>query len=166
MFEPRRTDTENDMTSLPTTPLADSGQLARGDRPWLSRVIQWAVEARSHRVICVLIGIWLLNAFDLMFTLLSNEQGVLHEENPLARHVLQNGFVSVILFKIGLVLIGSYPLIRFRRARVTELGTYLIFAAYAVLAFRWSTYYHLCSAAAVGGTDFAELNQLIATTTP
>lgn len=166
IFQPRTTDTEDDMTSLPTTPLADSGKPACADRPRLARVIQWAVEARSHRVICMLMGIWLLNAFDLTFTLLSSEQGVLHEENPLARHMLQNGIVSVILFKIGLVLIGSYPLLRFRRARITELGTCLILAAYAVLAFRWSNCYHLYSATALGGTDFAELRQLVAITTP
>ncbi len=57
--------------------------------------------------------------------------------------MLQYGTASVVLFKIGLVLIGSYPLLRFRRARVTELGTYVILAAYALLALHWSTCYEL-----------------------
>ncbi len=46
--------------------------------------MHWVAEARSHRVICLVLGIWLLNGFDLAFTILSHEQGVLHEENPVA----------------------------------------------------------------------------------
>lgn len=154
------------MTTLPSTPLANVPDSPESRRAWPARLIHWVVEARSHRVICMLLGIWLLNAFDLTFTILSHEQGVLHEENPLARHMLQYGTVSVVFFKIGLVLIGTYPLLRFRRARVTELGTYLILAAYAFLAFRWSTCYDLYAATAAGGADLAELRSLLSTTTP
>ena len=120
---------------------------------WWSRLIDWVVEARSHRVICIVAGIWILNAFDLTFTILSHEQGVLQEQNPLARHMLQNGTSSIILYKIGLVLIGTYPLLKFRRARITEMASLLVFLAYATLAVRWSTCYELYAAAIPNGTN-------------
>ncbi|MHC5110091.1 MAG: DUF5658 family protein [Planctomycetota bacterium] len=107
-------------------------------RHWWTRLIDWMAESRSHRVICLVAGIWLLNWFDLAFTLLSYRQGMLHEQNPFARQLFEHGEASVMLYKIGLVLIGSYPLLRFRRARITELGALVILAAYALLAFRWS----------------------------
>jgi hypothetical protein len=106
-------------------------------------------------------GIWLLNGFDLTFTVLSHQQGVLHEENPLARHMLQYGTTSIVLYKIGLVLIGSYPLLRFRRARITELGTYVILAAYAFLAIHWATCYELYAVSATDTVDLATLENLV-----
>ncbi len=127
------------------------------------RLINWVAEARSHRVICLVLGIWLLNGFDLTFTILSHEQGVLHEENPVARHMLEQGTASMVLFKIGLVLIGSYPLLRFRRARVTELGSYVILAAYAFLAFRWSTCFELYADTVGHDINLAGIESLIKT---
>ncbi len=111
-------------------------------------------------------GIWLLNGFDLAFTVLAHEQGMLHEQNPLARFMLDNGTASIILFKIGLVLIGSYPLLRFRQARISELGSCLIFAAYVFLAIRWSTCFELYTAASGGQIDLAEIGPLINMATP
>ena len=111
-------------------------------------------------MICVVLGIWLLNGFDLTFTVLSHQQGMLHEENPLARHMLQNGVASIMLYKIGLVLIGSYPLLRFRRARITELGTYVILAAYALLAIHWASCYELYAMSGVESVDLAGLEDL------
>ncbi len=115
------------------------------------RWIDWAVRARSHRVICLVAGIWLLNAFDLMLTLLAQEQGLLHEENPFGRHMLGYGTESIVLFKIGLVLIGSFPLLRFRTARITELAAFLILIAYALLAVHWSQCYELYALAIYDG---------------
>lgn len=128
----------------------------------LSRLIHWMAESRSHRVICLVLGIWLLNGFDLMFTILSHEQGLLHEENPVARLMLGYGTTSIVLFKTGLVLIGSYPLLRFRRARITELGTYVILIAYALLALRWSTCYELYDFSIANGLGFTGSEALIA----
>ncbi len=132
-------------------------------RPW-HRFIHWAAEARSHRVICLVLGIWLLNGFDLTFTILSHEQGMLHEENPVARHILQYGTLSIVLFKIGMVLIGSYPLLRFRSVRITELGTYVIFAVYAFLALRWSTCFEVYADVITGGVDLAEIQAILKAT--
>lgn len=125
-----------------------------------ARVIEWIVEARSHRVICLVLGIWLLNGFDLAFTIISHDQGMLHEENPLARHMLAFGTASIILYKIGLVLIGSYPLLRFRAARITELGSFAILLAYALLAVHWSECYDLYSFTASHHIEMADSHLL------
>lgn len=125
--------------------------------------MDWVANARSHRVICVVLGIWMLNAFDLIFTLLSHRHGLLHEENPIARLVLGNGTLSIVLFKVGLVLIGSYPLLRFRRVRLAELAAYLILASYALLAIRWSTCFELYSAVLPGQLDLAGLEDFSGT---
>jgi hypothetical protein len=127
---------------------------------WSARVLEWAVEARSHRVILLVLGIWLLNAFDLAFTVLAFQQGMLHEENPVARYMLSHGISSIMLFKIGLVLVGSYPLLRFRTARVTELGSMVILIAYAMLAMHWSECVELYSITISQGANIAELAQL------
>jgi len=103
------------------------------------------------------LGIWLLNAFDLAFTILSHEQGMLHEENPVARHLLENGTASIVLFKSGLVLIGSYPLLRFRRVRIAEMAAALILLAYAMLAVRWSICYDLYAVLVTHSTDLPDL---------
>jgi len=96
-------------------------------------------SSRAHRVLCLIVGIWLLNGFDLTLTILAHQNGLLHEQNPFARQFLEQGALSIMLFKVGLVLIGSYPLLRFRRARIAELGALVVLGAYAMLAVRWST---------------------------
>ncbi len=98
-------------------------------------------RSRSTRVLCLIAGIWLLNAFDLSLTALSHNQGFLHEQNPVARHMLKFGLLSVVLYKIGLVLIGTYPLVKYRTARITELGALVVLIAYATVAIRWSQCY-------------------------
>ena len=125
------------MTLSATASISGPGDV-RQDATFFDRIVAWAVEARAHRVILLVASIWMLNAFDLAFTVLSHEQGMLHEENPVARHLLGYGTLSIVLFKVGLVLIGTYPLLRFRTARITELGTMVILVAYAVLAMHWS----------------------------
>lgn len=147
----------DDMASCAPTPFSEALCGAEPLRPWTARLVHWIVEARSHRVICLVLGIWLLNAFDLAFTVLSHEQGLLQEGNPLAQHMLQYGTLSIVLYKIGLVLIGSYPLLRFRRARITELGAYVILAAYAVLAIHWSTCYEFYVTTAHDAIDLANV---------
>ena len=148
------------MAGYATTTLSDSMAAAPVCRRRSARVIEWIVEARSHRVICLVLGIWLLNGFDLAFTVLSHEQGMLHEENPLARHMLAYGTASIVLFKSGLVLIGSYPLLRFRTARITEMGSFVILFAYAFLAVHWSQCYDLYSFTASHNVGMAEIRVL------
>ncbi len=155
MLRPQGTDIPY-MSGYAMTTLSDSMSAMPACRRRSGRVIEWIVEARSHRVICLVLGIWLLNGFDLAFTILSHEQGMLHEENPLARHMLAYGTASIILFKTGFVLIGSYPLLRFRTARITELGSFVILLTYAILAVHWSECYDLYSFSASHNIEMAE----------
>ena len=155
-------DTE-DMSLLRTPPLVDAPGPASGFRTWCDRWLNWMVEARSHRVICLILGIWLINGFDLALTLFSHEQGMLDEANPVARRMLEQGTLPLILYKIGLVLIGSYPLLKFRAARITELGTIVILIVYATLAVQWSNCYDLYHACYWNDITLAEINALIPT---
>lgn len=124
---------------------------------WYSRIGHWLASARSHRILCVLAGIWLLNGFDLILTVLAHNQGLLHEENPVARFLLDQGTFSIVTFKIGLVMIGSYPLLRFRHARITELGSFVILISYALLAVHWSECYKLYAITASSSLHMADL---------
>lgn len=141
-----------DMTVCQTQALPDADS-CRGERTCWSRVVHWVVTTRSHRVICLVLCIWLLNGFDLIFTILSSEQGLLQEENPVARHLLAMGMPSLALYKVGLVLIGSYPLLRFRRARIAEMASLVVLIVYAGLAVRWSTCYEFYSIAFHNGMN-------------
>ena len=109
---------------------------------WAEYVAQ-LVEGRSQRVVYLVAGIWLFNAFDLALTLIAHQQGLLDEENPFARELLRHGAWPLVLYKTGLVLVGSYPLLKFRAARITELGTLVVLIAYAMLAVRWSSCYEV-----------------------
>jgi len=149
------------MALAPTAPLPEVLDQPSGTPPWYDQLVHWVADARSHRVICLVAGIWLFNAFDLMLTVLAHQQGLLQEENPIARHLLEMGIPSVVLFKIGLVLIGSYPLLRFRRARITELGTLVILVAYALLAVHWSECYELYTLAGTNDIEFAGVVEMI-----
>jgi len=162
MFFPGATDTPC-MTSLSTPALSEDFDSRIHERPWYGRFVNWIAEARSHRVICLVIGIWLFNVFDLALTLLAHQQGLLDEENPLARHMLENGTPSIVLFKVGLLMIGTYPLLRFRRARVTELGSYVILVAYALLAVHWRECYELYTITATNHVHVAEIGGLLGT---
>lgn len=135
-------------------------------RLWLERLAEWLVDSRSHRVICLVVGIWLLNAFDLVLTILAHQQGLLHEQNPLARELLRSGPLSLSLYKIGLVLLGSFPLIRYRTARITELGALVVLVAYSTLAVHWSACYQLYCLTATHNFTMAEINAIGGLRTP
>ena len=158
-----RTSEETDTTAMA---VGNSSRMANiigfgpAELGWCNRALRWMVDARSHRVICCLMGIWLLNGFDLVFAILSHEQGLLHEENPLAAHMLRQGMGSIILYKIGLVLIGSYPLLRFRTARIAELGTFVVLVAYALLAMRWSACFELYVLSSSHTVSIAEVQSI------
>lgn len=134
-----------------------AGTLLPVQRPWYARLVHWAADARAHRVICLVMAVWMLNGFDLTFTILAHEQGLLQEQNPLAQKFLDDGPLPMILFKIGLVLIGSYPLLRYRRARITEMASLVVLLAYGLLAVHWSECYRLYSLTSGGPVNIAEI---------
>lgn len=112
-------------------------------------------------MICLVAAIWLLNGFDLVLTVLAHQQGVLYEGNPIANYLLACGVTALVLYKIGLVLIGSYPLLRYRTARVTELGTIVILVSYALLAVHWSECYKLYTLSSNADVRVVEVVELI-----
>lgn len=155
MLAPYRADTRSMTTcSTPTMSVAPAGP--RASRSLWERSVKWLVAARSHRVLCLVAGIWLINAFDLTFTILSHEQGMLVEMNPVAQHMLDCGVPSLLLYKIGLVFIGSYPLLKFRSMRITEWGSIVVLLAYATLAVRWSDCYDAYAAAFHGVPHYVD----------
>lgn len=144
------------MTRLIAFPQWTTNRCDAEPRSWLTRTADWFVDARAHRVVCVVAAIWVLNAFDLTLTICANQIGVLYEQNPLAVRFLREGTLSIALFKLGLVLLGSYPLLRFRSARITELGALVVLSVYALLAIRWTACYELYTLSVNSGIYFAE----------
>lgn len=138
-------------------PFLLANRLDPANQSSFARAIQWAGRSRSHRVICLVLAIWMLNGFDLVFTILAHQQGYLHEQNPLARHFLAGGIASVVLFKVGLVLMGSYPLLRFRRAIISEMASLIILMAYGLLAVHWSECYELYLLSSGSPINIAEI---------
>ena len=135
------------MASIPAEPILQPFSDVHRRESWWGLIPVPAAHARPHRVICLLIGIWIFNAYDLTLTLWAHGHGVLFEENPIARQMLEWGVASLILYKIGLILIGSYPLLKLRHALATEVSALIIFLAYLVLAVQWSEYCRLAEIA-------------------
>jgi hypothetical protein len=139
-----------------------SSVCAATGRTWIDQLADGLVASRPRRVICLMAGVWLLNAFDLAMTVLAHQQGLLHEQNPLARAFLDEGPASVALFKFGLVLVGSLPLLRFRAAPIAELGVLTVLLAYAVLALHWSACYETYSLVLTNDVHLSSLQALTA----
>ena len=149
------------MDGCQSTPLPNelrSGSTARSDWLWF---FDWVAASRAHRVICLIMGIWLINGFDLALTLLSAHDGLLVELNPIARHMLERGALPLILYKVGLVLIGTYPLLRFRHARIAELGALTCLALYAMLAVHWNDCYAVFTLSETSDTGWTEYEGLL-----
>jgi len=101
---------------------------------WLSR--------RPVRVALLLLAVWLLNGFDLFFTIWASRMGPFQELNPLAAMVLGNGnYTGIILYKAGLVLLATGILWYHRHYSFSETGCWMITFVYAALALRWHRYY-------------------------
>ena len=103
----------------------------------------WGQASRSRRILILLAGVWMLNAFDLGFTLLAHMQGALLELNPIANRLLSYGTEAVIAYKLVVVLFGTSLLWWTRHHRVTEMGTWLVLLAYVALALRWQYFYEV-----------------------
>ncbi len=140
--------------------IGTGGEVTNAGGDWATHVVAWFVGARSHRVLCLIAGIWLLNGFDLALTIMAHQQGLLSELNPLARRLLVDGPVWITLYKVGLVLIGTYPLIRFRTSRIAEMGALCVLLVYALLAVHWNTCYELYTLAHTNNVNWAEVQAI------
>src|SRR5262245_33165253 len=76
-----------------------------------------ADRARGRRLLLLLIGVWLVNLFDLGFTLVACQQRLMTELNPLAQYVMSWGTPALIVYKFVLVASGSAILWWQRRRR-------------------------------------------------
>jgi hypothetical protein len=117
-------------------PTPANGQPATRDAacrfPWLTR---------PRRVLLVLCAVWVLNAFDLGYTLLEATRSSFVEINPLAARLLSAPPYVLILYKAALVVASSLRLLSLRRHRVVELGCWFLLAAYVYVGARWIFYY-------------------------
>jgi len=101
---------------------------------WLSR--------RPIRVGMLLVAVWVLNGFDLHFTLTAARLGPFIELNPVAAEMLNAGSgLAVTLYKVSLVAIGSAILWQYRYLRLSEIGCWMLVCMYAGVAIRWHYYY-------------------------
>lgn len=116
--------------ALPRKRWADRLRALRGD----------ALAARSRRVILLVVGLWILNLFDLNFTILACRIGDFKELNPLASGLL-NSPRLLSVFKIALLSLSTGVFLVFRRRALTEAGCWLLFGVYSVLSFMWMQYF-------------------------
>jgi len=99
-----------------------------------------ATARRVRRVLLILVWIWMLNIFDLFFTMAALKVGGFEELNPLARLYLHSPEM-LSFFKLGMLLTASLVFLAFRRRRITEVGCWGLAAVYTVLSFIWFAYY-------------------------
>ncbi len=99
-----------------------------------------AARVRGHRVILLLILVWIVGMFDLMFTLLAMDLGNFIEANPIAASFIHDT-EAIVAFKICALGLATVILLKFRRHRFTELCSWIICAAHTLLAFVWMGYY-------------------------
>ena len=97
--------------------------------------------ARSRRIACLLLTVWVLCMADLSFTLWAHWFTPFYELNPLARRLLElNWITPLIAFKICLTGAGTGIFWLCRTRRTAEMATWLVAAAYVMLACQWSNY--------------------------
>lgn len=135
--------------------------LARKQASFFERMSQSLVASRPTRVLLLLGGIWILNAFDLLFTIMSYQHGMLYEENPLARHLLSSGPIPVIMFKLTMVIGGSVYLVKYRHHRIVEMAVLTVLLTYASLALRWHDFFQLVELASVRDLEYQEVAHLM-----
>lgn len=96
-----------------------------------------AVQAtRPRRVVSLLVLLWVLNIFDLAYTIQAHRTGHFLELNPIARDLLYSPW-ALAGFKLVAVSVGSVILLCLRRHRLAELATWFLLLAYASLTIRW-----------------------------
>ncbi len=117
---------------------ARSDGVARQPAPGRGRFV-WL--SRPRRVLFVLAAVWVINVFDLAYTLAEAFSGGFVEANPLAARVLHVSPTMLIAYKAALLTCSSAILLLLRHQRITELGCWLLLAAYVYVAACWGIYY-------------------------
>lgn len=118
---------------------ASSLHLIAQAQPWLDEI---RLRRRARRVLILCAALWLLNGFDLVCTISARDIGGFHEQNPVARSMLESSPALVVLKLIGVTL-ASTIFIAYRRHRVIELACWGMTAIYVSLSLLWMTYYNI-----------------------
>lgn len=88
---------------------------------------------------------WLIQGFDLGFTICAAEGRTFTEANPLGAWALQHGPRGAILFKASLLTFSTAVLWRFRSRLISECLLWIVMAACVGLSLRWHDYYRLAA---------------------
>ena len=97
---------------------------------------------RGRRVIMLLLLACMLNAFDLIFTLLACRHQYFIEFNPFARRLIATPS-TLVAFKVSFVGLGSLVMFRFRSHQLAEIGCWGVCTFYSILAAVWWRFYQL-----------------------
>jgi len=104
------------------------------------RSFRWLT--RPRRVLLLLSAVWVLNIFDLGYTLLESLHCGFVELNPLAARIIGGAPEALVLYKTGLLTVSTAILLGYRRHRVAELGCWFLLVVYLYVAVCWCLYYH------------------------
>ena len=107
---------------------------------WFKQAREDPYARRSRRVTLILVMLWIVNAFDLVFTLLAVKAGGFIEANPIAAP-LMNDVALLVIFKILVVAMASIIILKFRKRLFTEIGCWGLFLTYTLLSAIWWLYY-------------------------
>ena len=92
-------------------------------------------------MLLLLAAVWVLNAFDLGYTMLESTRQHFVELNPVASALLKGPDHWIVAYKAGLVIGGSSILLALRRFALAEYSCWLLFGAYCYVGGLWSRYY-------------------------
>lgn len=104
-------------------------------------VVPFRWLSRSRRILLALAAVWVLNIFDLCFTMREARESHFVELNPIAAHLLGQPEHWLITYKCALLLAGSSILLLLRRYSVTELASWFLMAVSVYVGARWYVYF-------------------------
>ncbi len=96
---------------------------------------------RSRRVLLTLAAVWVISIFDLGYTLAESGTEDFYEANPLAAKLLGGPEQFVVVYKFGLLGLGTLILLALRRYAVAELACWFLFVSKLYVAVRWYGYF-------------------------
>jgi hypothetical protein len=97
--------------------------------------------SRDRRFFWLLIGVWVVNCFDLELTLLAAQQRMLWELNPVVGQLVPFGPKALTLYKFGLLAVGTALLWRFRWHPAAMKALWVVAIACVVVSVVWYQLY-------------------------
>lgn len=127
------------MTSVQTT-CGEPSAARPGARQAFAALLAAESPARGRRVLLLIGFLWMVNLFDLTFTILAHQLGGFRELNPIAAGILHHADILT-AFKVCAVLGATLIFAVYRRRLFTELACWLLAGVYTALSFIWLAYY-------------------------